>query len=311
MPSQAAAVTVDPCMIGMAAQASEAGAVSTKAPVSSEMEDCQADDEDGVLDPSLSIVPVFNMVVYDAMAGSAEESAALRQQQDYKAKANIKALAISAFLFSLITVVQVFAAKAARSQALLMDCISMGVDAFTYMCNILVEWKKRDGGDHMRAQLIVVACSLSCLIYFTADAARGSWGTVQSCRGVATAGGDEDDVNGHITLAFALGGVVFDVMCLAAFYRSNKKTGSARHVNMFSALLHVGADCLRSSSTLVMSVLILGFGYDSTCLDAYTSLFIGFTIIAGASTGLYRWLKLLVRYSGCLPGGIARPATKV
>ena len=51
----------------------------------------------------------------------------------------VKALAISAFLFALITVLQVGAAKIAHSQALLMDCISMAVDSFTYM-GALDEW---------------------------------------------------------------------------------------------------------------------------------------------------------------------------
>jgi len=305
MSPHAAVATADLCNRDM--EASEEG-TSTEAPGSSAAQGCQADSGDGVLDPNLSSAPVFSMAVHSTTTKNFEESAALEQKQGYKA--NIEALAISACLFSLITIVQVIAARIAHSQALLMDCISMGVDAFTYMGNIIVEWRKRDGGDHVRSQLIVVACSLGCLIYFTIDAARESWGTVQVCRGVAPAEGEADDVNGYITLAFALGGVSFDAMCLVAFYRSNKKTGSARHVNMFSALLHVGADCLRSASTLVMSVLILGAGYDSTCLDAYTSLFIGATIIAGASTGLYQWLKLLLRYCGCSAEGAARPAAK-
>ena len=42
------------------------------------------------------------------------------------------------------------------------------------------------------------------------------------CRGKKDAE-DEDDVNGWITLGFALGGVGFDLMCLMEFYKSNKK----------------------------------------------------------------------------------------
>merc|ERR1711933_49192 len=85
------------------------------------------------------------------------------------------------------------------------------------------------------------------------------------------------------TLAFAVGGLLFDVACIVAFHRSNKKTGDVRQVNMFSALLHVGADSLRSGSTCVMSLLILLAGVNSTCLDANTSLFIGATIVLGAA----------------------------
>eukprot|EP00931_Biecheleriopsis_adriatica_P020926 TRINITY_DN13840_c0_g1_i1.p1 TRINITY_DN13840_c0_g1~~TRINITY_DN13840_c0_g1_i1.p1 ORF type:complete len:291 (+),score=64.18 TRINITY_DN13840_c0_g1_i1:80-952(+) len=206
---------------------------------------------------------------------------------------NIKALIISAFLFSLITVIQVFAAQIAHSQALLMDCISMGVDALTYMGNIVVELRKRDGTDHKGTQLIACAISLSCLLYFTYDAMQESWATVRVCQGWDKDAGDEDDVNGYITLAFALGGVVFDALCLVAFYYSNKKNGEARHVNMFTALLHVAADSMRSTSTTVMSILILWGGVDSSCADAYTSIIIGVTIIIGGLMGIFSWIKLL------------------
>jgi divalent metal cation (Fe/Co/Zn/Cd) transporter len=208
--------------------------------------------------------------------------------------ASIKALAVTAFLFSFITVVQIFAAKIAHSQALLMDCISMAVDALTYMGNILVECKKRDGGHHLRSQLIVTAISLSLLLYFTYDASRESWDTVQVCRGNAPSDGDDDDVNGYITLAFALGGMVFDIISLWFFFQSHRKMGTGRALNMFTALLHCGADCLRSTSTTVMSVLILTGAFDSTCLDAYTSLFIGATIVCGALYGIVNWFKMLV-----------------
>merc|ERR1712048_1013786 len=204
------------------------------------------------------------------------------------------ALAVTAFLFAFITVVQIFAAKIAHSQALLMDCISMAVDAFTYMGNIIVECKKRDAGFHVRSQLIVTAISLSLLLYFTYDAAKESWGTIQICRGNAPSDGDDDDVNGYITLAFALGGVVFDAISLWFFFQSHKKTGTGAALNMFTALLHCGADCLRSTSTTVMSVLILTGAFDSTCLDAYTSLFIGATIVCGALYGVVNWFKMLV-----------------
>merc|ERR1719230_157244 len=175
--------------------------------------------------------------------------------------------------------------------------MSMGVDALTYMGNIVVECKKSDGGEHEVSQLIVVAISLGCLIYFTIDAARESFETVQLCRSAGPMEGG-DDVNGYITLGFALGGVVFDLACLLAFHSSNKKTGSGRHVNMFSALLHVSADFLRSTSTFVMSLLILTTDFDSTCLDAWTSLFIGATIVCGALTGVYNWLRLLAKVCG-------------
>merc|ERR1712157_178160 len=215
-------------------------------------------------------------------------------KQTTRCTPSISALAVTAFLFAFITVVQIFAAKIAHSQALLMDCISMAVDAFTYMGNIVVECKKRDGKFHARSQLVVTAISLSLLLYFTYDAAKESWDTVQVCTGNAPSDGDEDDVNGYITLAFALGGVVFDLISLWFFFQSHKKTGSGAALNMFTALLHCGADFLRSTSTTVMSVLILTGAFDSTCLDAYTSLFIGATIVCGGLCGIVNWLRMLI-----------------
>lgn len=71
-----------------------------------------------------------------------------------------------------------------------------------------------------------------------------------------------------------------------------RKTGSVKSVNMFSALLHVSADFLRSTSTLIMSLLILLCKVDSTCIDAYTSVFIGITIISGAFVGFFKSLSV-------------------
>merc|ERR1712048_1500139 len=201
------------------------------------------------------------------------------------------ALALTAFLFYS----QAFLMeKISHSQALKMDCISMAVDAFTYMGNILVECKKRDGGHHLRSQLIVTAISLSLLLYFTYDASRESWDTVQVCRGNGPSDGDDDDVNGYITLAFALGGMVFDIISLWFLFQSHRKMGTGEALNIFTALLHCGADCLRTTSTTIMSALILTGAFDSTCLDAYTSLFIGATIVSGALYGIVNWFKMLI-----------------
>lgn len=75
-----------------------------------------------------------------------------------------------------------------------------------------------------------------------------------------------------------------------------RKTGSGKSVNMFSAFLHVSADFLRSSTTLVMSLMILLCKVDSTCIDAYSSIFIGVTIFAGAFVGFFKWIKLLITF---------------
>merc|ERR1719330_395310 len=123
-----------------------------------------------------------------------------------------------------------------------MDCISMGVDALTYTGNIFVEWRKRDGHEHRKAQLVVCAISLSLLVYFTLVSGAESWATARRCRHGVSEEDGEDDVDGRFTLAFGAGGVVFDLISLVAFYRSgrndggNKEGQQARPVNMLTAL---------------------------------------------------------------------------
>lgn len=210
----------------------------------------------------------------------------------------VKALLLSACLFTTITSFQVWAANLANSRALLMDCISSGVDALTFMGNIVVECRKRDGRRHACSQLIVVASSLGLLTFFTIRAMGESYGSVLICQEHgrnSSEDDDDDDVNGWITLGFALGNILFDSICLVHFFKSHKQTGSGKHVNMFSAFLHVGADFLRAFTTLVMSLLILiCTSWDSTCLDAHCSLVIGVTILCGVVVGLWKWIRLLL-----------------
>jgi Co/Zn/Cd efflux system component len=90
---------------------------------------------------------------------------------------------------------------------------------------------------------------------------------------------------------------------MVEIHKSNQKAHSVKQVNMFSALLHVGADFLRSTSTIVMSLLILLAHVDSGCADAYTSIIIGISILCGAAVGFFKWVKLL---SSCFIQGDAR-----
>jgi len=126
----------------------------------------------------------------------------------------------------------------------------------------------------------------------------GSVGIASQCQAKGHLPMEEggDDVNGWITLSFALANITFDFVCMTMFYQSSKSSATGRSVNMFSALLHVGADFLRASSTLVMSILIIGTDFDSRCLDAYTSILIGATILVGATVGFFKWAKMLFTY---------------
>jgi hypothetical protein len=204
---------------------------------------------------------------------------------------NMRVLLITAALFMLITIAQTVAAKIANSDALLADCISMAVDSLTYFLNIIVECLK--GSCLYRAsQLIVPAISLSILAYFTVA-------VIQEVLPVIQNGPDEeDDVNAYIVLAFALFGILFDVISIYYFYRNLKRSeGSKLGVNMLAAFLHVGADLARSLTTFTESILILSFGFEGAITDAWACMIVSTTILIGVAYGVFEWM--VDARSGC------------
>jgi len=195
---------------------------------------------------------------------------------------NVKVLAITATLFMVITSAQVFAARAANSAELMADCISMGVDAGTYFLNMLVELCKGTLS-HRPLQLTVPVLSISVLVYFIIDAMRESLATLRG------APSDEEDVNPWIVFAFALWGIIFDVISLYAFRRNQKKGADGKSINMMTALMHVGADLARSVTTLILSLLIFA-GFDSAKADAWASLVVCVIILLGAACMVCEWV---------------------
>ena len=92
----------------------------------------------------------------------------------------------------------------------------------------MVECQKRDGKSHVASQLIIVAASLGLLCFFTVQALTESFATALQCwhwqGGSEDLAMDADDVNGWITLGFALGNILFDMICLRNFYRTDRET---------------------------------------------------------------------------------------
>jgi len=208
---------------------------------------------------------------------------------------NMRVLALTAGLFALITAVQFVAAGGAgfdkvlgvpKSDALLADCVSMAVDSLTYLLNIFVE--AREGSRfHRELQLIVPAISLSILVYFTVDVLLEAKGTLA---------GEEDDegdpyANQPMKRAYILGGfatlgIIFDLIALRAFVKDADK-GS---LNMWAAFAHVGADFVRSITTLVAAILILN-GSDGKLTDAWACVAVTWLIFGGVLFAVYEWAK--------------------
>ena len=105
-------------------------------------------------------------------------------------------------------------------------------------------------------------------------------------------------VNPFIVFIFALFGLLFDLGSLWAFRRWGQKFSTlvggedSEALNMSSALLHVLSDCLRSTTTLIESILI----YFNPCtpsyiFDGWATLIVTISILAGGLSGLYKWAR--------------------
>lgn len=205
-------------------------------------------------------------------------------KEEGRCTANIKVLALTATLFGAITALQTVGAVMAHSKCLLADCVSMGVDSCTYLGNIAVECHKGTKW-YKPLELMVGGISLAILIYFTFVVMAEALGTIMG----SDAGEEEEEVNGYIMLFFACLGIIFDCVSLYAFRKEAEGTGEA--ANMWTALMHVGADFLRSFATFVSSILMLVFKMDTSTVDSYAALVLGITILGGALLGILELLK--------------------
>jgi Co/Zn/Cd efflux system component len=285
-----------------------------------------------------------------------------------KLTANSKVLLVSMAFFSTITVAQAFAALAANSNALLVDCVSMGLDAASYGCNVISEaWPSPDKRVQERNQLITAGISFALLIAFTLSFMLEALDTIQNesgdddsccdfggdarteeeschvahsaCENITKAFRDDftsnenlcldtlsedgankcvwEGVNPYIVFAFALFGLLFDLGSLMAF----KKWGSSFSVlvggedsealNMSSALMHVLSDCLRSTTTLIESILIFfNPSTPSYIFDGWATLIVTASILLGALNAVYKWVIQLREWVRAGSAGAAAPLTQ-
>jgi Co/Zn/Cd efflux system component len=217
---------------------------------------------------------------------------------------NVQILAVAAVLFGAITSAQFFAAAIANSNALLVDAVCMAVDTATFLGNILAECtghRSADGASEPTwAELIGAGFSLWVLVgisaYFLAESALG----------IITQDDDGEEVDPFIVFGFAVGGLVFDAMSLAAFLSwggkgilglgggdgEQQQGQQGEKLNMGSALMHVLADSLRSITTLVESLLIFYFPEVSSALfDSWATLVVAGLVIVAAGPPLVSWAR--------------------
>eukprot|EP00756_Hemistasia_phaeocysticola_P025005 Hpha_TRINITY_DN15983_c2_g6::TRINITY_DN15983_c2_g6_i1::g.70512::m.70512/K16264/czcD, zitB; cobalt-zinc-cadmium efflux system protein len=216
---------------------------------------------------------------------------------------NAKTFFLSFVMFSTITSAQVAGALISNSNALLEDCASMALDAITYLINIVAECRPEpDVRKKQRNQLISSGLSFGFLLGVTAYFLQDAIQTLVS--------GDfsGDDVNAYIVFGFAVGGLVFDLICLAPYFLYGcpcvKKAdeddedvdGTAEKMNLCSALMHVSADLIRSTTTFTESILIWAFGIDGDKCDVYATVIVSATILVGMIKPLHDWCQDLAEF---------------
>ena len=249
---------------------------------------------------------------------SARVAKAMEEQLEccgIKLSGNSLTLITAAFLFSLITAVQYIFAKIANSLALEADCLSMGIDALTYLASLAVECmpEETQESDTKRCfskksvELGMAGVSYIILIGFTVSFMAEAVDTLTE-----TGDDHEEEVNGYIVLGFAIGGLIFDGASLYVFQQYGEREhedeldlgsdedGDAEgseticgiNHNMTAALLHVVSDLLRSTTTLVESIIILTVpSIPSDHADGVSALIVCSIIAIGSLGALYKWVK--------------------
>eukprot|EP01059_Diplonema_ambulator_P033341 TRINITY_DN6916_c0_g1_i3.p1 TRINITY_DN6916_c0_g1~~TRINITY_DN6916_c0_g1_i3.p1 ORF type:complete len:304 (+),score=96.20 TRINITY_DN6916_c0_g1_i3:51-914(+) len=223
---------------------------------------------------------------------------------------NARTFLVSLVLFSTITMAQTVGALIAHSMALLADCASMALDAITYAINLAAECKEEPNVQIVRRNQLI-----SSGISFAALAGISIFFCYQGLQSVVTkdwegSGSSSDDVNAWIVLGFALGGIVFDILSLMPHFMyglpclkkdKDEEAGEvggdvAEKMNLCSALMHVSADLLRSTTTLTESILILRYDVNGDEADSYATVIVSGTIVLGAIPPIVDWFRDLVSY---------------
>lgn len=226
---------------------------------------------------------------------------------------NVKALFIMMVMFAIISVGQYFAADYANSQALKADVVSMGMDAVSYFGNIMGE-SSDIPAQRIVLQLFFSMLSIVLLVYFNTDILIESIGILKN----EDEGEEESAVEGKIVIIFAGLGLVFDAICLYAYYHYAKIDAEIEYqemlkmaeeegkdlsaegaaikkpqINMLSALLHVAADLFRSTSTFILGILLVADVLSDEQQgrgDAILAIIIGVTIYLASAYALYEWI---------------------
>jgi len=186
----------------------------------------------------------------------------------------------------------------------------MFIDGLSYLGNLAADMNT-DPRSKKQMELVVAGLSLTLLLGFTLVFFFDALNEVFS----QSISHDDDTVNAKIVLAFALLGLLFDLISLAAFYCLSDSSllsffmpksldtqqpveqvvdEKAKDLNVLSALLHIWSDLLRSLTTLVEAIVILTEpSFVSGKVDGVCALIVCSIITLTALAAIISWIKEL------------------
>jgi len=278
----------------------------------------EADPAQGLETLAISSVRAGNAVnIISQALGDDSEEADVKHFLCVPLTNNVKALIIMMFMFAAISLGQYFAAIAANSQSLKSDVVSMAMDAVSYFGNILGE-SSDVPAQRIVLQLFFSIFSLVLLNYFNTSILMESIAIIKASKEEQEDEEEGEGVEGKIVIAFAGLGLVFDAICLYAYYYYAKQDADIEYremmriaeaegmdleeakskvskpeINMLTALLHVSADLLRSTVTFIEGILLLvGFltPSEQEFLDSIIACIIGASIYLASIYALYEWV---------------------
>jgi len=215
-------------------------------------------------------------------------------------------------LFATITAAQVAGALIGHSLALLADCVSMFLDTLTYAGNLWAELHKAQSA-RARVRNHLIASGVSFMVLFGISLNF----LVEAIDVIMTNGDDDgedggDNVDPAIVCGFAVAGIVIDLVSILPFLLPDKShenhTGDdhkpedlhhhhhASKMNVLSAMTHIFSDLVRSTTTLIESILIYTTEIDSRVLDGYAAVIVTSVILLGLLGALFSWGRNVVRF---------------
>merc|ERR1712194_980620 len=278
----------------------------------------EADPAQGLETIAISSVRAGNAVnIISQALGDDSEEADVKHFLCVPLTNNVKALFIMMVMFAAISLGQYCAAIAANSQSLKSDVVSMAMDAVSYFGNILGE-SSDVPSQRIVLQLFFSIFSLVLLNYFNTSILMESIAIIKASKEEQEDEEEGEGVEGKIVIAFAGLGLVFDAICLYAYYHYAKQDADIEYremmriaeaegmdleeakskvskpeINMLTALLHVSADLLRSTVTFIEGILLLvGFlsPSEQEFLDSIIACIIGASIYLASIYALYEWV---------------------